>query len=128
MTSILRLSFTIPILPIIPYIYPMNSRKKYVSDLIRSSIHKKNPEAEVILFGSRARGEESKVSDWDILILLNTSELDKQTEKEYRDVLFEVALETGEAISTFVFSKQEWETKYSVTPLFQNIQREGIYL
>ena len=97
-------------------------------NLIRSAIHEKNPEAEVILFGSRARGQENKVSDWDILILLNTPQVDRETEKEYRDALFDVALETGEAISTFVFSKQEWETKYSITPLFQNVQKEGIRL
>jgi predicted nucleotidyltransferase len=97
-------------------------------NLIRSAIHEKNPEAEVILFGSRARGQENKVSDWDILILLNMPQVDRKTEKEYRDALFDVALETGEAISTFVFSKQEWETKYSITPLFQNVQKEGIRL
>ena len=106
----------------------MNANHQHMLNLIRSAIHEKNPEAEVILFGSRARGQENKVSDWDILILLNMPQVDGNIEKEYRDALFDVALETGEAISTFVFSKQEWESKYSITPLFQHVQKEGIRL
>lgn len=106
----------------------MDSRNKHITSLIKSAIYNKNPQAEIILFGSRARGQETKDSDWDILILLNTPYVDRETEKEYREELFDVELETGQAISTFVFSKQDWETKHSVTPLFHNIQREGIHL
>jgi predicted nucleotidyltransferase len=106
----------------------MSTHDQHILDLIKSTIHEKDAEAEVILFGSRARGQENKQSDWDILILLNTNEVNRETEKEYREALFEVALETGEAISTFVFSKQEWESKHLLSPLFQNIQKEGIYL
>lgn len=106
----------------------MNKHNQHILDLIKSAIHEKDAEAEVILFGSRARGQENKESDWDILILLNMNEVNRETEKEYREALFEVALEIGEAISTFVFSKQEWESKHLLSPLFQNIQKEGIYL
>lgn len=73
-------------------------------------------------------GKKIRTRDWDILILLNTPYVDRKTEKEYREELFDVELETGEAISTFVFSKQDWETKHSITPLFENIQRDGVRL
>ena len=106
----------------------MSTHDQHILDLIKSAVYRKNTEAEVILFGSRARGQENKQSDWDILILLNMNEVNRETEKEYREALFEVALETGEAISTFVFSKQDWESKHLLTPLFQNIQKEGIHL
>ena len=49
-------------------------------------------------------------------------------EMEYRDELFDLELEIGEPISTFVFSKSDWEQKHEITPLYQNIKREGIYL
>lgn len=106
----------------------MDKKKQQILKLIKSAINKKNPEAEVILFGSRAREQEKKNSDWDILILLNIPFVDRKTEKELREEMFEVELETGEAISTFVFSKNDWETKHSITPLFENIQRDGIHL
>ena len=106
----------------------MNAGSQYIPNLIKTAICRKNPEAEVILFGSQSRGEGKRGSDWDILILLNTPHVDRKTEKEYREELFDVELESGVSISTFVFSKHEWETKHAITPLFQKIKEEGVYL
>ena len=39
------------------YICGMIATKSYITELIKDSIKKKNPEAEIILFGSQARGE-----------------------------------------------------------------------
>ena len=106
----------------------MTQQEQHIISLIKNRILSKNPEAEVILFGSHARGEATSDSDWDILILLNELNVDLNTEKEYRNELFEVELETGEPISTFVFSKNDWKTKHSITPLYRNIKRDGIIL
>jgi predicted nucleotidyltransferase len=106
----------------------MKKEESIIAEKIKFRIKKKNPEAEIILFGSHARGQSHKDSDWDILVLLNQSTVSRIVEKEFRDDLFELELELGEPISTFVFSKNEWEQKYMVTPLYQNIKREGIYL
>lgn len=106
----------------------MNKKNQHITELIKTRISKKNPDAEVILFGSHARGQENKDSDWDILILLNTANVSRNTEKEYREEIFEVELETGEPISTMVFSKNDWLGKHSMTPLYKNIEREGIHL
>ena len=106
----------------------MNKEENNIADKIKLRIKKKNPAAEIILFGSHARGQSHKDSDWDILVLLNQPTVSRIIEKEYRDELFELELELGEPISTFVFSKNDWEQKYMVTPLYQNIKREGIYL
>lgn len=102
--------------------------KDYIKNLIRTRIKQKNPNAEIILFGSQARGDFNKDSDWDILILLNQLDVSRDTEMEYREELFEVELETGEPISTFVFSKNDWESKHKITPLYKNIKTEGIEL
>ncbi len=102
------------------------SKKQKILDLIKSKVKHKDPNAEIILFGSRARNEEKKTSDWDILIL--TRDIDRNLEKDYRKEIFEIELETGESISTFVFSKSDWNEIYSVTPLFKNIQKEGVLL
>ncbi len=104
----------------------MNSKEKHIIGLIKSKIHEKDPDADIILFGSHARGTANDNSDWDILILLNASNVSRKTEQEYRHELFDVELETGEPISTFVYSKSEWDTKHSVTPLYYNILKEGI--
>jgi len=104
----------------------MNSKEKHIISLIKSKIREKDPDADIILFGSHARGTANEDSDWDILILVKTSDVSRKKEQEYRHELFEVELETGEPISTFVYSKSDWETKHSVTPLYYNISKEGI--
>lgn len=91
--------------------------KKYVSEI--------DAQAEVILFGSQARNEERTDSDWDILILTN-SPSDLNNERTFRHKLFELELEYGIALSTFVYSKSEWNDKFQVTPLYQNIKQEGV--
>jgi predicted nucleotidyltransferase len=106
----------------------MDNKEQHIMDLIRKKIFQKNPGAEVILFGSHARGDSHADSDWDILILLSGFDVSRKVEMEYREEMFEVELEIGEPISTFVFSKTDWETKHSITPLYQNIKTEGISL
>ncbi len=105
----------------------MNKREQHIANLIKTAIYTKNPEAKVILFGSHARGKANKDSDWDILILLNRP-VDRNTEREYREELFNVELETGEPISTIVYSKSDWESKFVVTPFYENVTKEGIVL
>jgi predicted nucleotidyltransferase len=106
----------------------MTSKEKQIIRLIKSRISRKDSGAEVILFGSHARGDATSNSDWDILILLQNAMVDRNLEKEYREELFEVELETGEPISTLVFSKTDWENRHSATPLYRNIKREGILI
>lgn len=102
--------------------------EKHIRELIKSAVKKKDPSADIFLFGSRARGQSTKDSDWDILILLHKHTVNRLLEKEFRDELFEIELEIGEPISTFVFSKSEWESRHAVTPLYQSVKREGIQL
>ena len=50
----------------------MIRRKRHIIQLIRQKVNEIDNTAEVILYGSRARGDELPDSDWDILILVNS--------------------------------------------------------
>lgn len=80
------------------------------------------------MYGSHARGQSQKDLDWDIIILLGQPKVNRLEEKEYRDELFDIGLGIEDPISTFIFSKNDWEQKYHVIPLYQNIKREEVYL
>jgi|SRR3989339_698358 len=95
---------------------------------IREIIYKTDPTAKAILYGSRAKGTAKKDSDWDILILLNQENFNLKVEQSFRHNLYDIEIDTGEVISTYVVSKQEWETKYSITPLYASIKKDGIQL
>jgi predicted nucleotidyltransferase len=102
--------------------------KNLLKQKIKNTIIREDADAKVILFGSRARGTETNESDWDILVLLNKPHISFKDEQNIRHKLFDIELEAGEAISTFVYSLADWNSRFSVTPLYNNIQREGIYL
>ena len=93
---------------------------------IVAAVTKSAPDSEIYLYGSRARGDFEKISDWDLLILLNFDKISFSLETKLIDNLFDVELDTGEVISPIIYSKSEWDNKYSITPLFDNIKKEGV--
>ena len=105
----------------------MKLKSQDIRQQIRTSINLVDKNAEVILYGSRARGDNGANSDWDILILTDY-QADLKTEQKFRDKLYDLELETGEVFSVFVYSKDNWITKQRITPFFQNVTEEGIQL
>ena len=106
----------------------MNKRESHIAGLIAERIKKQDPDAEVILFGSHASGRAGKDSDWDILILINKPKRNRDIEKAYRDVIFQLELDLAEPISTLILSKSDWESKHANTPLYQSIKKEGVLI
>ena len=105
----------------------MKSTTKKITNLIRQAINQVDDKAEVILYGSRARGDEREDSDWDILILTDYP-LDLKRTRAYRYPLYDLALELGEQFSVFVRSKNEWKNKPTITPFYESVSQEGISL
>lgn len=101
-------------------------RRDFIIKRIIDVVNKTEPSSEIYLYGSRARGTAKKMSDWDFLILLNAQNISFDLETTFMDNFYEIELETGEVISPLIYSKQEWLTNHTATPLFSNISREGI--
>lgn len=106
----------------------MKPTYKNITQKIKKAVDEIDSSAEVILYGSRARGDARKDSDWDILILENKPTVSLKDEQVFRHRLYDVALETEQCISVFVYSKKAWETTFSITPLYENVKKEGVYL
>ncbi len=103
----------------------MTKSDKILSKIVEA-INKTAPDSEIFLFGSRARGNSKKISDWDLLILLNLPSWSFDFDTKIMDSFYDLELETGEIISPLIYSKNEWLKKHSVTPLFETIEKEGI--
>lgn len=91
--------------------------------LVKQEVIRIDPKAEIILFGSRARGDYRKDSDWDFLILLNQP-LTKDLKEFILDKLYDLELQTDSVISTIIHTKSEWEDR-AITPIYQVIKKEG---
>jgi uncharacterized protein len=99
-----------------------------IQDKIKKSIHDKDPQAVAYLFGSRARGDFRPDSDWDILILVDANKITNEIEDNFRDELYDIELESGQIISTFIYPKDYWKSTLKYSPLYKNVNREGILL
>jgi predicted nucleotidyltransferase len=105
----------------------MKQEDNNIAKQIRDSISVIDSKAQVIIFGSRARGDARRESDWDILILTDYP-VSTDIERLFRNNLFDLEIETGEVFSTFVYQKKDWDTRHKVTPLYRNIKKEGVRL
>ena len=90
---------------------------------VKESVHSIDPQADVYLFGSRARGDYRKDSDWDFLVL-TSSKVTRELKYAFSDRLNELELEAERVISSFIRSKEEWPN-YELTDFYQNVQEDG---
>jgi len=95
---------------------------------LKQAVLEIEPDAEVILYGSRARGDAEPESDWDLLVLVDGT-VDPNRTDALRHRLYEVEWATGEVISTIVRNRREWSSPLcQSTPIHRNVVREGIRL
>lgn len=78
---------------------------------------------DIILFGSRARGDCTEWSDYDMLVIVD------KRDRVLRDVVIDIEvgiLDTYERlVGSIVYEHGEWEHKIN-TPLGMNIRKDGI--
>ena len=95
---------------------------------VKQAIREVEPEAEIILYGSRSREDAGSESDWDFLILVDGPVNDGRT-NAIRHRLYEIEWESGEVLCSVVRNRQEWRSaRYQAMPFHQNVEREGIVL
>lgn len=95
---------------------------------VKFLVLKQEPDAKIYIYGSRARGTARVDSDWDFVILLKKDKISDELERRVTDPLYELEFETGEIISPMVYSENEWNSKYKITPFYQNVMKEGYLL
>ncbi len=90
---------------------------------IKQAVLSVDDKAEVILFGSHARGDSKKDSDWDILVLTE-NKADFHFQRKIRDEICDIELTYNEPISTIIMNEKKWR-ELKITPLYKNILQEG---
>ena len=106
----------------------LSEKENTAIEELKQRITKFFPEAEFILFGSKARGESEEFSDIDILILLDTKVNTSIKEKIFEES-FEVGLNYDVIFGIIVRPKKFWDSLLAKEmPLHWNIDKEGIRL
>lgn len=104
----------------------LSAKDRNVVEKAAAILRQQFPVERIVLFGSKARGDDHVESDMDLLIL--TSRPVSPAEKSHMtDALYPLELETGVVISKLVVSAEQWNHGvYQVLPIRQEIDREGV--
>jgi len=101
----------------------MVNQKEFLNQM-KKAVLSFDDRAEIILFGSRARGDFKEDSDWDVLVLTD-SVVDFNYRSYLVESLFALELEHGQAISPLIVERTKWND-WEIMPLHKNVLKEGI--
>ena len=93
---------------------------------VKASVLELEPGAEVILYGSRARGDAGPESDWDFLILLEGPVDDARVDR-IRHRLYEIEWQADEVISSIIWNRCDWNADpCAQMPIHDSVVAEGV--
>lgn len=61
-------------------------------------------------------------------MILNTPNVSFDDETKFMDKFYELESKTGEFFSPLIYTKNDWNSNYTITPFYENIQKKGIRL
>jgi predicted nucleotidyltransferase len=94
----------------------------------KKAIRQVAPDADVILYGSRARGDAGEYSDYDILVLTD-GPADIPVHEKMIDSIYPLELDTGAVLTLSIYNRQQWDTPlYRAMPFHKNVDCEGVLL
>jgi predicted nucleotidyltransferase len=103
----------------------MSKEDRKILNEFATRVHERFSDARVWAYGSRARGDATWESDFDLFIVL--SEIDKKIDRWIRDIAWEVGFENDRVITTVLLDNEQFEHgPMSESTLVDNILREGI--
>ena len=87
------------------------------------------PEGRVVLFGSRSRGDFSKTSDYDLLILMqkSTGSFSSDFDK-FGWPFIQQGMNYGQDVGVHIYSMEEWESYRNKSLFYYNVSKEGVEL
>ncbi len=89
---------------------------------IKSRVKEIAPDAKVVLYGSRAYGQPSDESDWDLLILTHQP-VDRQLKNKIQSGLFPISVNIGAFINILTVQQSEWANNPAYYTLRQSIKK-----
>lgn len=103
----------------------MTKKDLKIARQLKKWLSKEVPLVDVIVFGSRARGDYEPDSDMDVFIEIER--IDPQIKEKIENIVWEVGYENYILISSLIFTRHEIEnTALRVSPIVMSIAEEGI--
>jgi predicted nucleotidyltransferase len=105
----------------------LSENEKKAVEALKRRLRERFDVRDMLLFGSKVRGQADPDSDVDIMIEL--ARRSPEIESEIDDITFEVNLGNDSFITTIVFGQDELEQgPMKESPIYKTIRKEGIPL
>ncbi len=101
--------------------------RKDILQKVKQILKTAAPDARILLYGSRARGDAQYDSDWDILVILNKQKIESSDYDLISYPIYELGWQEDVMFSVKLFTQTEWMER-SFTPFYKNVEKEGIVL
>ncbi|OQX23743.1 MAG: hypothetical protein BWK80_24330 [Desulfobacteraceae bacterium IS3] len=103
----------------------MNLKDKQILEEFSKQVHHVVPNARIIAFGSRSRGDNIEESDFDICIVYDR--INYEFNDIIRNIAWEIGFENERVITTTIFDEYQFEYgPMSESNLVENIRLEGM--
>lgn len=86
----------------------MTTRDSLILQRLKARVAERLPLSRLVLFGSRARGDNEPDSDIDVLVVLD-GPVSRESEEYVRSCAWELSYENGVVIFPLVVARTEWE-------------------
>lgn len=96
--------------------------------IVKRYILEVDSNAEITLYGSRARGDSRTDSDWDFLVLTDREDIEELADQLRKVLLRKVELPFTQVVSLLVRNKNKWSSDYQLSGIYDSIKQEGIQL
>ena len=95
---------------------------------LKQRLKEEFPDVGIILYGSKARGDDEEFSDIDLLILLDR-EINSKLKEKTIGIAYDIELKYDVVFSIIVKNRDFWNSPLAKTmPLHWNIDKEGVLL
>lgn len=105
---------------------PLKEKDRLAIEAAAKVLRGRFPVEQVILFGSKARGEDQPESDIDLLVLVR-GRVTHELKRAMTHALFPLQLQHEVVLSLTVLAAEQWESGvYQVLPIRGEIERDGV--
>lgn len=95
---------------------------------LKKRLKEKFDDVEIILFGSKARGDYDEESDMDLLILINAP-INSKIEEEITEITYDIELKYNVVFGKIIENREFWNSRLAkAMPLHWEIDKEGVRL
>jgi len=102
----------------------LSAQEKVLLRSVKETVRRFVPDAEILLYGSVARGDRRPHSDFDFLVLTKQT-LSHAEEQAIEDALYDVQLLEGVLIVTSFQTKEAWASN-PLMPFHQEVEKDAV--